>query len=59
MHEISVREVTSCAAIRVEYLTKRQKWGGGGGGAFRPICIKLRFCQLNTVVFRNIRKTNK
>ena len=35
MHEISVREVMSCAAIRVEYLTKRQKWGGG---AFRPIC---------------------
>ena len=29
MHEISVREVTSCAVIRVEYLTKRQKRGGG------------------------------
>ena len=29
MHERSVREVTSCAVIRAEYLTKRQKRGGG------------------------------
>ena len=28
----------------------------GGGGCFRPICIKLRFCQLNTVVFRKYTK---
>ena len=34
MHQILVREVTSCAAKRAEYLTKRQK----GGGAFQPIC---------------------
>ena len=57
MHEILVREVTSCAAIRAEYLTKRQKRGGGGG--FSADLLTLRFCQLNTVVFRNIRKTNK
>ena len=28
----------------------------GGGEPFRPICSKLRFCLLNTIVFRNITK---
>ena len=34
MHEISVHEVTSCATIPAEYLTKRQKRGGGLFGQF-------------------------
>ena len=33
MHEILVCEVMSCAMIRAEYLTKRQKRGGEGFSA--------------------------
>ena len=35
-------------------LTNIETCLGGGGGAFRPICSKLRFCLLNTIVFRII-----
>ena len=55
MHEVWLGKVMSHHMILAEYLTKRQKRGGGGG--FSADLLALSFCQLNTVVFRFIRKS--
>ena len=43
--------------LKLNNLTSPQK--AERGGAFRPICSRLRFCQLNTVVFLYERLPNK
>ena len=50
MHEIWFSKVTS----KLHHVTRCEPSISpkGGGGAFRPICVKLRFCLLNTVVYR-------
>ena len=49
MCEIWFGKVISYPMIQAKHLAKRQK--RVGGGAFRPICSRVRFCQLNTIVF--------